>query len=139
VTVCCPISGHYGDGAATCTDTSKPRARVEHTCCECHETIMPGMVYEKTTGIWDRRAETYKTCLSCVEIRDHFTCEGWFYGHVWSDLEENFFPDMTAGGPCMEGLSPEAKQRLIDRRMDWYVHKQARRPRGALPPPKSDT
>jgi hypothetical protein len=24
------------------------------------------------------------------------------------------------GGPCMEGLSPEAKTRLVERRMNWY-------------------
>lgn len=38
-----------------------------------------------------------------------------------SDLEENFFPDMKAGGPCMEGLSPAAKARLFDRRMKWLL------------------
>jgi hypothetical protein len=28
---------------------------------------------------------------------------------------------MAAGGKCMEGLSPEAKQKLIDARMKWYL------------------
>jgi hypothetical protein len=56
-----------------------------------------------------------------VEIRTHFACgNGWIIGELWNDLEENFFPDMKAGGQCMHGLSPEAKRRLIDARMEWY-------------------
>jgi hypothetical protein len=41
------------------------------------------------------------------------------FGEVWNQLEENFFPDMKAGGPCMTGLSPEAKRFMIDRRQEW--------------------
>jgi len=117
--VCCPLQGNDGQGPS-CSSTIKPKARKKHQCGECCEAIPVGALYEKTTGIWDGSASTYKTCLSCVEIRDHFACEGWIYGHIWNDLEENFFPDMKAGGPCMEGLSPQAKARLFERRMKWY-------------------
>ena len=32
---------------------------------------------------------------------------------------QNGIPGMKAGGPCMKGLSPEAKARLFERRMKW--------------------
>lgn len=82
---------------------------------------MAGSRYERVTGCWDGSFGTFVTCLSCSEIRDHFSCEGWLFGRVWNDLEENFFPDMKAGGPCMEGLSPANKARLFERRMAWLL------------------
>ncbi len=115
---CCPLSGDYDNGPKFYR-TTRPRARKEHCCTECRETIPIGAHYEHTTGKWDLSMCTQRTCLSCVEIRDHFACDGWIYGNVWNDLEENFFPDMKAGGPCMTGLSPEAKARLFERRLKW--------------------
>jgi|SRR6478735_681589 len=116
---CCPLQGS-DDGRPDCSDTIIRRARKEHRCCECRKPIMKGQRYELISGVWEGRPDSYKTCLPCVEIRDHFACEGWIFGQVWSDLRENFFPDMVAGGECMQGLSPEAKQILIDARMAWY-------------------
>lgn len=117
--VCCPLGG--GDDAPPSVFHSRVvKAAKEHGCTECAETIPKGARYELAKGCWDGRWSTYKTCLSCVEIRDHFACEsGYLFGEVWSQLEESFFPDMRAGGPCMEGLSPAAKNRLFERRMKW--------------------
>ena len=115
---CCPLSG-CDDEAAQFSKVETRRAAKEHTCCECRETIKRGDHYENTTGSWDGRWSTYRTCLSCVEIRNHFACDGWLFGQVWEDIENNFFPDMKAGGPCMEGLSPAAKARLFERRLAW--------------------
>lgn len=115
---CCPLSGADGEGPS-CSTRTRPKARKEHYCGECAEVIAVGSVYEYVTGIWDGSAGTHKTCLSCVEIRNHFACNGWTFGELWRDLEANFFPDMRAGGPCMEGLSPAAKGRLFERRMMW--------------------
>lgn len=112
---CCPLSG-TDDCGADFSKVTQPRA---HHCCECYELIKVGDRYEHTTGSWDGQWSTYRTCLSCVEIRDHFACEGWLFGQVWQDIETNFFPDMRAGGPCMEGLSPAAKGRLFERRLAW--------------------
>lgn len=117
---CCPLSGNYDDGPEF-TSTRIRTARKQHWCCECRESIQPGCSYEYTTGKWDGSLSVYKTCLSCVEIRDHFACEGFIFEHLWEDLESNFFPDMKAGGPCMEGLSPRAKSRLIEKRMKWLL------------------
>lgn len=117
--VCCPLGG--GDDApASVLHVSVVKAAKNYACTECSETILKGTKYERVKGLWDGSWSSYKTCLSCVEIRDHFACEsGWLYGEVWPQLEESFFPDMKAGGPCMEGLSPEAKNRLFERRLKW--------------------
>ncbi len=116
----CCLSGASDGDRPSCYTESRPRARKEHECCECREVIPVGAHYENVTGIWDGSPGRYKTCLSCVEIRDHFACDGSLFGHLWEDLRESFFPTMTAGGPCMEGLSPEAKGRLFERRLHWY-------------------
>lgn len=116
---CCPLQENDGDGPS-CSDTVTRRARKEHVCCECRKPIAKGQLYEYISGVWDGRPDSFKTCLLCVEIRDHFACRGWIFGEVWSDLRDNFFPDMVAGGECMRGLSPAAKQALIDARMAWY-------------------
>lgn len=102
------------------------KARKEHHCCECNDLIGIGTRHERTKLVdrsWSKgQISTYRTCLSCVEIRDHFAraCNGsWCYGAVWEQIEENFFPDMKAGGPCMTGLSPAAKGRLFELRLAW--------------------
>jgi hypothetical protein len=121
--VCCPLES--GDGeSGEFTSASTVKAAKDHRCCECRETIAKGSRYEIVKGMWDHSWSTYRTCLSCVEIRNHFQCEGWIYGQLWPDLECNFFPDMRAGGPCMDGLSPEAKARLFERRLKWMEESQ---------------
>ena len=119
-TMCCPLSGG-DDESYTSLEWRVVTARKPHVCVECRKPITKGTKHEFYKGLYDGHIDTFRTCLLCVEIRDHFACgEGWLYGEVWNQLEENFFPDMKAGGPCMEGLSPAAKQALIDARMEWY-------------------
>lgn len=114
---CCPLSGN--DESSTGTSEIIRAARKAHECVECHEAIPVGASYERYTVFDDGSAEAYKTCLSCVEIRNHFACNGWLFGCVWEDLENSFFETMVAGGPCMQGLSPAAKDRLFTRRTAW--------------------
>jgi hypothetical protein len=85
------------DEAPSCFQSATRRARKAHTCGECDETIPPGAQYEVASGVWDGQASTFKTCLS------------------------------KAGGPCMKGLSPAAKQRLFDRRTAWLEAEAAER------------
>lgn len=115
--VCCPLQG-CDEYAVAGTDVIR-RARKAHHCYECGETIAKGDKYEYATSLYDAHWSTYRTCLSCAEIRDHFACNGFYYGRLWDDLADNFFPDMKAGGPCMEGLSPAAKARLFERCLAW--------------------
>ena len=121
MTLCCPLSGGGADPATLC-HVSRVKAAKEHRCSECREPIGKGAQHELAKGVWDSSWWSFRTCLSCVEIRTHFACEGgWVYGELWAQLEDNFFPDMKAGGPCMEGLSPAAKERLFTRRMAWLL------------------
>lgn len=118
--VCCPLSTGDDDAPAFYLKR-KPRARKAHQCDECHESIPAGATYEHVNAKWGDYVDSVKTCMSCVEIRTHFSCgNGFIHYQLWSDLEENFFPEMKAGGPCMEGLSPAAKARLFERRLKWY-------------------
>lgn len=118
--MCCPLSDGDSDGPS-CFTSVTPKARKEHVCDECREKIPVGDRYEKASGIWDGRPDSFKTCLACVDVRDHFACNGgWTYGDLWSQLQENFFSEMKCGGQCMTGLSPRGKQKVIDERMEWY-------------------
>ena len=118
--VCCPLSYDSSSSGPEFHERTIRTARKEHVCFECRDTIAKGSKYEHVVGKWDGYVSTHKTCTLCVEIRNHFACgNGWIYGEVWHDLAENFFPDMKAGGPCMQGLSPEAKARLFERRLQW--------------------
>ena len=120
MTVCCPLEGTDAcDDVLEAFTATTRKARKDHRCYECREVILKGTKYRYESGIFDGGPSSFKTCLSCVEIRDHFACNGYIYGQLWDDLEQNFFPDMKAGGPCMEGLSPAAKDRLFTLRMKW--------------------
>lgn len=45
-------------------------ARKEHSCCECGTKIQKGVVYQRITGKWDGRIDTFKTCEKCADLRD---------------------------------------------------------------------
>ena len=47
-----------------------PKARKEHTCCECGGTIKKGDTYQKCSGLWDD-FQTFKTCSFCADVRDN--------------------------------------------------------------------
>lgn len=74
-------------------------ARKRHTCSECHGHIEPLDVYERATGCWDGRVETFKTCLHCEDARDFYVEQtkgtwlapddgDYYFGQVISDLHE---------------------------------------------------
>lgn len=119
---CCPLTGNDEGETPKFFETKKPVARRLHDCSECGGKITKGERYERISAMWSwhKRPETFLTCALCVEIRTHFACDGWIFGQLWEDLENNFFPDMKMGGPCMRGLSPAAKVKLVEARMEWY-------------------
>ncbi len=135
--MCCPLDA--GDEAPPAFYRSRiVTSRKAHACNECYGTIPVGVKHECVISKWDGPVITMRTCPLCVEIRDHFACgKGWIFGEVWSNLEEYFFPDMKAGGPCMAGLSPAAKGRLFERRMQWLFDGEVERD-GAPPPRRCD-
>jgi len=64
------------------------KARKEHTCCECDRTIEPGESYHHVTGKWEDEWSTFKTCLGCSRIRDHFCRFGAEFGNLPAQIEE---------------------------------------------------
>jgi len=84
VSECCCI---YPDGEkATVGRTETRRARKEHVCDECRETIKAGETYEHVTGCWDGEWATFKTCWFCLRIREDFFPCGWNHGCLVEDF-----------------------------------------------------
>ncbi len=44
-------------------------ARKTHRCCECRRAIRPGERYNRFTGCWDGKWDTFVTCEECDELR----------------------------------------------------------------------
>jgi hypothetical protein len=74
------------------------KARKEHRCDECGETIKARDLYENATGLWEGIWETYKTCARCVLVRSDFF-RGWLYGNLVADFQEAFGFDYRDGIP----------------------------------------
>jgi len=77
-------------------NVNKPKARKIHECCECGSAILPGELYENSSGLWDK-FETYKTCLFCADTRSSavsdlklMSDEGIAFGELWECLEYDF-------------------------------------------------
>lgn len=75
---CCSVMDDYYE-VAQFHKSELRRARKEHACSECGESIQPGEQYEHVTAMWDAGINTFKTCSFCLKIRrDFFPC-GWYY------------------------------------------------------------
>lgn len=69
-------------------------AKKQHKCCECKLAINAGDKYEYSSGVWDGKPSSFKTCLSCVEIRDEYTAstgEPTAFGELGSTIHETFY------------------------------------------------
>ncbi len=61
---------------------------------------------------------TKRTCLVCREIRGAFFCDGWTYGQMWEDIEEQLFDVFNEA--CIAKLATTAaKTELRDRWIAW--------------------
>lgn len=67
----------------------RPKARKQHKCCECAGIIQPGETYELYKGIWDGKADQYKTCADCVELRTELQGEDkeFLFGGLWETCD----------------------------------------------------
>jgi len=68
------------------------RARKQSECCECGVKININDSYEYTFGVWEGYANSFKTCLRCVELREwakiSVPCFCWYHGDMLSDVWE---------------------------------------------------
>jgi len=77
--------------------TEKERkARKEHKCCECNQKINIGERYQYCSGIWDGRPDSYKTCLSCLTLRNDYiekTGEDFCFEGLRESISDAFYRD----------------------------------------------
>ena len=81
----CSVDIDYGPEVA---ETTYPKARKEHICGECGETIKKGQKYENFRGLYEDRWSTHKTCMRCVALRDKYCPGGWIFGRVLERIGE---------------------------------------------------
>jgi hypothetical protein len=65
-------------------------AKIINTCSECGREIQIGEQYERVTGKWEGRFDTFRTCLKCQDLRDSLAAAngGCFaYGGLWEDYQ----------------------------------------------------
>lgn len=75
------------------------KARKKHSCCECAGDIIKGECYQVTNRIWDGEPVTYKTCASCVELRDDYhnsTGEMVSFGFLREAISNCFYKEYGA-------------------------------------------
>lgn len=70
-----------------CNESIKT-ARKQHVCCECSRAIKPKEKYHIVTGLWEHEWSTFKTCLGCSRIRNHFCKYGFIFGNLAEQIEE---------------------------------------------------
>ncbi len=94
--------------------TKQRRARKEHKCCECGQTINKGDLYQYSSGIWDGEPSSYKQCFSCNVISQavlvHPAYETDFNdGLAFGELREFFFGYLCTGFNGQKALNSFAK------------------------------
>lgn len=87
------------DGAAEVYSQVLRRARKEHDCGECADTIMPGDLYEHFSGLWEHGWETHKTCARCVNVRNDYF-DSWIFTMLGEDFLEAHGFDYRDGIPA---------------------------------------
>ncbi len=84
--ISCDCSVEHEDGMGFFSDTWRT-ARKEHVCCECGEPIRKGERHQYSSGVWDGAWGSFRTCRTCVAIRERYCPHGWVYG----DLAEQIY------------------------------------------------
>jgi len=70
-------------------DEREPRARKEHRCKACGETIRIGDRYANVKVVFDGTAETIKRCLRCQRMHEHLRTLGDRRDRLWPDEQLN--------------------------------------------------
>lgn len=113
---------HSHDGHNEFFSQATAKARKEHVCEECCETIRVGQQYERSSGKSEGLVWTVATCLRCREIREAFVCGFVVFGMLYESIEEEMFPVWNERGPidCLAKLeSRDARDYLRDMYREW--------------------
>lgn len=64
------------------------KARKSHICCECGDEIVPGVRYQVGSGVnAEGEPFRFKTCATCVAIRERYCSGGWYWGGLAEQIE----------------------------------------------------
>ena len=92
------------------------RARKEHRCYACHETVRVGDRYHVNAGRWDGKVEDIKHCARCWTMGEEIGAMAgcWQYdlacGVSWQDAFEEEPPPHVAR---LAFLTPDEAQKLV--------------------------
>lgn len=76
------------DEMPRCQTTTTRRARREHQCCECYDTIVRGERYCELKGLdYDGDPFIHRTCLPCERIRQQYCPSGYYIGGLAEQIE----------------------------------------------------
>lgn len=102
--------------------TTYPKARKPHKCCECYREIAKGSEYQNLVGKYDGEIYTHKTCMDCVAIRNGMSCdEGVGLGNLWDEIWQ-IFPDFNT--TCLQKIKTvSAKEYILERWREWKFKK----------------
>ena len=108
----------YDEGSDLYVESTRTSRKV-HKCCECGGEIRPGQKYQHVAGKWymAQGIITYKTCALCAEIRGKFSSSGFLFCQLWEEITEYLFPEINF--ECMNGLSVEAHNKILERWAEW--------------------
>jgi hypothetical protein len=85
------------------------KARKQHHCFECSNTINPKEKYTHVSGKWEGTIQSFSTCHKCTKLWNHIgkhdNClvHGQLYDTIWNMIESDIKP-----GQC-----------LIETGIDW--------------------
>jgi hypothetical protein len=90
------------------------KARKEHVCCECRGRIAIGNHYEIYSLVCDGKIESYKTCTSCMSLREAFF-DSSIIGQLWGDFY-NYLEEQgnEIKWSAIAGLLEPAKSVVLD-------------------------
>ena len=91
-----------------------PKARKPYRCHECRRDILPGELYERYTGLWDGRIDTYKTCTDCLSVRRQMFTNGFFFGMIWDDVHDHIDYTGTLPEDCLAKMTPRAREKCCN-------------------------
>lgn len=74
---------HYSDESYDVYNESARRARKEHKCDACKETVRKGDLYHVIGAVFEGGAESFKRCVRCQRI--HLHLRELAPGEMWPD------------------------------------------------------
>lgn len=98
------------------------KARKEHMCDECEETIKPGEQYESIRGKCEEGWIEHKTCIPCQRIRKNFCAP---LGCLKDELEAALGFNYVTGewdpnhGKSLLQLAEEARERAAEKEVPF--------------------